>query len=194
MNDFGLFFELGFEHIADINGIDHILFLLALCLGYTLQSWRKLLVLITAFTVGHSITLALSTFRIFSFSTIWIEFLIPLTIVITVMYQVLRVEKLNHVNNKSVIYWMALIFGLIHGLGFSNYLKSLLGAEMNITTQLLAFNIGLEIGQLLIVAILLMINFLFIHLFKIKKLIFDTFICGGVFFIALQMMINRWPL
>ncbi len=193
MNDFGLFFELGFEHIADINGIDHILFILILCLGYNLQSWKKLLVLITAFTVGHSITLGLSTFEIVHFSTTWIEFLIPLTIIVTAIYQVSTVEKLNQLKRLSVIYWLALIFGLIHGLGFSNYLKSLLGKEMNITTQLLAFNLGLETGQILIVAILLLLSFLFIHVFKTKKLIFDTFICGGVFFIALQMMISRWP-
>ena len=88
MNDFRLYFEIGYRHIADLRGIDHILFVMALCLRYQFADWRKILVLVTAFTIGHSITLALSVFNILQYSVKWIEFLIPVTIVITAVSNV----------------------------------------------------------------------------------------------------------
>ena len=192
MNDFGLFFEMGYQHIADLKGIDHILFVVALCIRYQFADWKKLLWLITAFTIGHSITLALSVFNILNYSTSWIEFLIPVTILITAISNVF-VKKFVYKAKFPLIYFFALFFGLIHGLGFSNYLKSLLSKGENIVPELLAFNLGLEAGQLLIVLSILFISLIFVNLFKVSRREYILFISGGVFAIALQMALERIP-
>lgn len=192
MNDFGLFFEMGYQHIADLKGIDHILFVAALCIRYQFADWKKLLWLITAFTIGHSITLALSVFNILNYSTDWIEFLIPVTIVITAISNVF-VKKFVYKAKFPLIYFFALFFGLIHGLGFSNYLKSLLSKGENIIPELLAFNLGLEVGQLLIVLSILFISLIFVNLFKVSRREYILFVSGGIFAIALQMALERIP-
>lgn len=192
MNDFGLFFQMGYEHIADLKGIDHIMFVAALCIRYQFADWKKLLWLVTAFTIGHSITLALSVFNILNYSTSWIEFLIPVTILITAISNVF-VKKFVYKAKFPLIYFFALFFGLIHGLGFSNYLKSLLSKGENIVPELLAFNLGLEAGQLLIVLSILFISLIFVNLFKVNRREYILFISGGIFAIALQMALERIP-
>ncbi len=191
MNDFGLYFTLGRQHIADWQGIDHILFIMALCLRYQLADWRKILVLVTAFTIGHSITLALSVLNVVHYSSKWIEFLIPVTIVITAISNVF-VKRFTFRNKFPFIYFMALFFGLIHGLGFSNYLKSLLGKDSNIIIQLFAFNIGLEAGQLLIVSGVLLLSFVTVGLLKVSRREYVLYCSGGVFALAMQMVLQRW--
>ena len=192
MNDFKLYFEIGYKHIADLSGLDHILFVMALCLRYQFTDWRKILVLVTAFTIGHSITLALSVFKVVDYSMKWIEFLIPVTIVITAVSN-LFVKKFVFKSKFPLIYFLALFFGLIHGLGFSSYLKSLLGSEKNVVWQLLAFNIGLEAGQLLIVTAVLLISFIFVNILKCNRREYLLYATGGIFAIALQMAIDRIP-
>ena len=192
MNDFELYFTLGRQHIADWQGIDHILFILALCLRYQLVDWRKILVLVTAFTIGHSITLALSVLNIFTFPSKWIEFLIPITIIITAISNVF-VRKFVFKSKFSLIYFLALFFGLIHGLGFSNYLKSLLGKDNNVIIQLFAFNIGLEVGQLIIVSGIMLLSYLVVGLMKLNRREFILYVSGGVFALAIQMALQRWP-
>ncbi|TAH07476.1 MAG: HupE/UreJ family protein [Sphingobacteriia bacterium] len=191
MNDFNIFFQVGFRHIADLKGIDHILFVAALCLRYQFADWRKLLVLVTAFTIGHSITLALSVFEIIHYSMNWIEFLIPVTIVITALSN-LFVKKFVFKSRFPLIYFLALFFGLVHGLGFSNYLKSMMGKDHSIVTQLLAFNLGLEAGQLLIVTALLFLSLIFVTLLKINRREYLLLLTGGIFALALQMSIERF--
>ncbi len=192
MNDFRLYFEIGFRHIADLRGIDHILFVMALCLRYQFADWRKILVLVTAFTIGHSITLALSVFNIVQYSVKWIEFLIPVTIVITAVSNVF-VKKFVYKSKFPIIYFFALFFGLVHGLGFSSYLKSLLGSDHNVVWQLLAFNIGLEAGQLVIVLGILLVSFIFLQILKCSRREYILYFSGGIFAIALQMAIERIP-
>ncbi len=192
MNDFGLYFSLGRNHIADWQGIDHILFIAALCIRYQLANWRKILVLVTAFTIGHSITLALSVLNLVHYSSKWIEFLIPVTILITAFSNVF-VKKFTFKSKFPFIYFMALFFGLIHGLGFSNYLKSLLGKDNNILLQLFAFNIGLEAGQLLIVTGILLFSFIVVGLLKVNRREYILYSSGGIFALAIQMILQRWP-
>ncbi|MDB5249031.1 MAG: HupE/UreJ family protein [Segetibacter sp.] len=192
MNSFGLYFALGRQHIADLNGVDHILFVTALCIRYLFADWKKLLLLITAFTIGHSITLALSVLNIIHFSTKWIEFLIPVTIIITAVSN-LFVKKFAFKSKYPVIYFLAIFFGLIHGLGFSNYLKSLLGRGEFVVMKLLAFNIGLEIGQLLIVLAVLLLTFVCINLLKINRREYILFLSGGILGIAVNMALQRIP-
>lgn len=192
MNDFGFFFKWGYQHITELDGIDHILFIVALCIRYQFADWKKLLWLVTAFTIGHSITLALSVFDIIYYSTNWIEFLIPVTILITVISNIF-VKKFTFKSKFPLIYFLALFFGLIHGLGFSNNLKSLLSKGGNIVSELLAFNLGLEAGQLLIVIAILFISLIFVNLFKVNRREYILFISGGIFAIALQMALERNP-
>lgn len=193
MNDFLLYFQIGFKHIADLSGIDHILFILALCIRYQFGDWRKLLILVTAFTLGHSITLALSVFELIQYSMKWIEFLIPATIAITAFSNVF-IKKFAFKSKFPLIYFLALFFGLVHGMGFSTYLKSLLGKGELVVWPLLAFNIGLEAGQLLIVLIILMISLIFVSLFKVNRREYLLFCSAAAFALALQMAIERFPI
>jgi ABC-type antimicrobial peptide transport system permease subunit len=191
MGDFGFYLREGFYHITDWKGYDHILFVMALCLPYFLKDWKQVLVLITAFTIGHSVTLALSIFNQILIPSTWIEFLIPITIIITALENLFRNNtQPRHIRFRYV---SALLFGLIHGLGFSNYLKSMMGKSENIITQLLAFNIGLELGQLLIVLAVLMVSFIFVRLLNIKQREWTVFVSGGIFGISFIMALERLP-
>lgn len=193
MQEFWLYFDLGRQHIADLNGYDHILFVAALCIRYTFADWKKLLVLITAFTIGHSITLALSALNYVTVSKDWIEFLIPVTIVITALSNVWQ-KDITIKKRFPLIYFFALFFGLIHGLGFSSYLKGILGKNENIVTQLLAFNLGLELGQLLIVLAILILTIVCLQIIKMNRREYIILFSGAVFGIALIMALERWPL
>ena len=155
---FSVYLQLGLEHILDLKGYDHILFVVALTTVYGLRQWRHLLVLVTAFTVGHSITLALATLRLVEINSDLVEFLIPVTILITALINIgerfwdKRIPEGDVESRGSwqAKYVLALLFGLIHGLGFSNFLRAVLGGEESLFLPLFSFNVGLEIGQLVI--------------------------------------------
>jgi hypothetical protein len=186
---FGLYFELGREHILDYkNGYDHILFVVALCALYTLQDWKKVIILVTAFTIGHSITLALATLNLISVRSEWVEFLIPCTIFITAASNLFRKEDSIHDQRVQTNYILALFFGLIHGLGFSNYLRAILSKEQSITTPLFAFNVGLEFGQLVIVALFLATCFIFVDLFGVSRRDWKLVISSAVAGISLVLI------
>lgn len=198
MDDFLIYLRLGFNHITDPRGYDHILFVIALCATYTIRQWRQVLVLVTAFTIGHSITLALATLRLINYSTALVELLIPVTILITAVSnfvyaepkkRTLRVSKPSP--NRAWRYGLALVFGLIHGMGFSNYLRSLLGREADIVQPLLAFNIGLESGQLLIVGLILVSAYLVLDLLQSSRLRWTLLVSGIVAGMALSLIINN---
>ncbi|MFT6827779.1 MAG: ABC-type antimicrobial peptide transport system permease subunit [Roseivirga sp.] len=188
MDQFKLYFQLGYEHIIDLNGFDHILFIVALCAIYVAQDWKKVLILVTAFTIGHSITLALSTFELVNFRTDLIEFMISVTIFVAALSNLFRKEGGVNTKALNINYLFALFFGLIHGLGFSNYLKSLLGKSESIITQLLAFNLGLELGQIIIVVIFMIISFVFTGLFNVARRDWKLIISSAIAGIAITMM------
>jgi hydrogenase/urease accessory protein HupE len=192
MSDFSIFFPMGIEHITDLNGLDHILFIAALCLRYVIDDWKKILVLVTAFTIGHSITLALSTLSVIDVPRVWTEFFIAVTIVITAISNCF-VKDFKFKNKYPVIYFFALFFGLIHGLGFSTLLKSMLGKDQSIVMQLLAFNLGLEVGQIIIVAGILIISFILVTMFRINRKYYLLFASGGIAALALEMALQRIP-
>ncbi len=152
------YLDLGFRHITDLEGYDHMLFLLALGASFRPKEWSKLLILITAFTVGHSLTLALSVLNVVSVSKDLVEFLIPVTILFTSLLNLYRAKQVLAVRRIGIEYSMALFFGLIHGLGFSNYLRALLSDKL--LFPLFSFNIGIELGQILVIAIFFSIQFL----------------------------------
>lgn len=191
MQDFSLYFELGWQHILDWKGYDHILFVMVLCGTYLLSDWRKVLLLVTAFTVGHSITLALSVFKIVHVNTGMIEFLIPVTIVITAFSNIIAGK--TKPKGMQLKYILTLFFGLIHGLGFSNYLNSLLGKSTNIVAELFAFNLGLEVGQIAIVIGILFISFILINFIKVKRWDWNFFLSSAIFGISFIMAAERWP-
>lgn len=192
MSEFQLYFLLGKDHILDYaNGYDHILFVLALCAVYVIADWMKILILVTAFTIGHSITLALSTLNVISVNVQWIEFLIPLTIFITAVSNLFRKEASLTQNRVQANYFFALFFGLIHGMGFSNYLKALLGKDQNIVTQLFAFNVGLEFGQIIIVGIFLAVSFIAIGIAGADKRDWKMVLSSAIAGISLILMKDR---
>ncbi len=193
MSDFQTFFKLGFQHITDINGYDHILFVIALCAIFRLKDLKKVAFLITAFTIGHSLTLALATLQVITYSTDLIEFLIPVSIFLTCFINLFHksAERPSQIEKSSVLrYPMAMLFGLIHGMGFSNYLRSLLGKEESIWQPLLSFNLGLEIGQLLIVLLSLIVSSLLLDIFRVKKHDWNLILSSLVAGIALTLILS----
>lgn len=198
---FSAYLSLGFDHISDLNGYDHILFIVALCAIYQLREWRKVAILVTAFTIGHSITLALVALDIIPINGALIEFLIPVTIVLTAIYNVVvhtfagNTEEKTFNRKINFNYLFALLFGLIHGLGFSNFFKSSVmpGQEGEFIKQLFSFNVGVELGQLVIVAFVLGASFVAMNLLKVKQREWNLFISGGAAGIALIMALERIP-
>lgn len=190
MEEFSLYFAEGWKHIADLNGYDHILFVMALCAVYLVKDWKKVLVLVTAFTVGHSITLALSVLNIIRVPTALIEFLIPVTIVITALVNIIRRDRSG--TGLGVNYFLALFFGLIHGMGFSNYLKSMLGTGTNVAKPLLAFNLGLEFGQVLIVLAILLMAQIVVNVTRMARRDWILFLSAAIFGCAFIMSIERF--
>jgi HupE / UreJ protein len=194
---FQTYLELGFKHISDIAAYDHILFIVALCAIYQISEWKKVLILVTAFTIGHSITLALAVFGMISFPQKTIELLIPVTIFVTCLYNIIRsnIDKADSVFNKNINinYFFAMFFGLIHGMGFSNFLKAMLmpGEESQLIKQLFAFNIGIELGQLLIVAIILIVSFVALNLIKIKQNYWNIGLSTIVGLMAVKLFVEQ---
>ena len=151
MSDLGAFIQLGFRHITDLEAMDHILFLLALAAIYRPRDWRNALWVVTAFTVGHSITLALAVTGAVRMPTKLIEFLIPVTIVATCIENIVVADRQRapmHGNYRPVF---AGVFGLVHGAGFANYLRDLF--QDHIALPLFGFNVGIELGQIVVLAI-----------------------------------------
>ncbi|NDC87462.1 MAG: HupE/UreJ family protein [Bacteroidetes bacterium] len=192
MEGFLVYLRLGFDHILDWAGYDHMLFLLALVTTATLASWRQLLILVTAFTVGHSITLAIATFDVYRADAALVETLIPMTIVVTSLLNLTQVNNTRRASVRDRLpYLLTLFFGLVHGLGFSNYLRAILGAEENLFLPLLAFNVGLEVGQLIVVAGILFVSTLVQNAIQIPRRYWIVFMSGCTFGISLLMALER---
>jgi hypothetical protein len=201
--EFFSYCQLGFVHISDLSAYDHILFVIALCAMYdptrSRRELRRLLWLITAFTVGHSITLALSVLNILVFSTQIVEFLIPCTILLTAAANIVSLRNMDaamthhQVSYEQLKYGIALCFGFIHGMGFSTFLKSLLGRESNITLPLLAFNIGLELGQILIIAVVAILTFCMTRLLRLQRRDWAFVLSGAAFGVALTLLLKNNP-
>lgn len=184
------FLEIGFEHILDIEAYDHLLFILVLCAGFTLKDWRGIIWLATAFTIGHSITLAIVTFDLVPVNSALVELLIPITIILSGLID-LGERYFSWKLSQVIKYIMIGLFGLIHGSGFSGYLKALLIGEDSVITPLLAFNIGVELAQISIIAVVFLLVFLVWKGFRIS---FDKYrhvvsIIGIL--VALWMVVER---
>ena len=161
MNDFAFYFHLGWRHIISKDALDHQLFIVALASIYLADNWKELLILVTAFTLGHSLTLALSTYDVIHADSAWVEFLIPVTILITAVINFFR--KNFHPASYRLQYILALLFGLVHGLGFANTIRLMLAQDQRIFQPLFGFNFGLEVGQLVVVLVVLALSYLFVN-------------------------------
>ena len=192
MSDFAFYFKMGWEHIISKDALDHQLFILALACVYIITDIKRVLILVTAFTVGHSLTLALSVLDIIRFSSKWVEFLIPCTIFITALNNIFQINSVN--KSARINYYLALCFGLIHGMGFANAIRIMLARDQTIGWGLFGFNVGLEAGQIFVVAVILMTGMLFLNFFKVKRRDWIFFLSSGVFALSLKMALDRIPL
>ncbi|WP_435261465.1 HupE/UreJ family protein [Tenacibaculum sp. nBUS_03] len=190
MNDFIFYFKMGLFHVLDIKAYDHILFLIVLAVVYQFKQWKKVLWLITLFTIGHSITLALSAYGIINVRADLVEFLIPLTIFITGLMNVLTAKKAS-VGKENQNLFFALFFGLIHGLGFSNYFKIMIGKASDKLVPLLEFALGVEVAQVIIVLGILLIGSLSQSVLGVNRRDWILVVSSIVIGFAFQMMIDR---
>ncbi|WP_018612629.1 HupE/UreJ family protein [Segetibacter koreensis] len=191
MNDIIFYFTLGWEHIISLDALDHQLFILALIVLYTLKEWKQVLILVTAFTIGHSITLALSTLHVLTVPSRLVEFLIPCTILITAAANIIKPAH-GHRKVESN-YFLAMFFGFIHGLGFANALQFMLARDQSLGLSLLSFNLGLEAGQIMVVVILLLLAHIFIYFLKINRKYWIITISALVLVVSIKMAIERFP-
>lgn len=190
MDDLILYFTLGLRHVLDILAYDHVLFIIVLTIIYNFNQWRKVVWLVTFFTIGHSLTLALAAFNLLKIPLEIIEFLIPVTICITGLFNILKISRESNRKEQSMVFF-ALIFGLIHGLGFSNYFRGIIGREEDKILPLIEFALGIEAAQIVIVLCILILGMLLQNFFKVSKR--DWVLVGSsiVIGVALPMVINR---
>ncbi|MEO6546894.1 MAG: HupE/UreJ family protein [Ferruginibacter sp.] len=192
MEDFTLFFETGWHHIISLNALDHILFILALAAIYLLQNWKQVLVLVTAFTIGHSLTLALSVYDVVRINHSWVEFLIPITIIATAGFNFMVKDFTP--GSLRVNYFLALFFGLIHGMGFANTIRFMLAKDEHIALPLMGFNLGLEAGQIVVVATILVTGYLLVNRAGLKRKWWVWILSATCLIIAINMAVRRWPI
>jgi len=191
MQDFGFYFGLGWEHIIRKDALDHQLFIAALAAIYLLKDWKQVLVLVTAFTIGHSLTLALSVFDVIRFNSKWVEFLIPVTIVLTAVSNLFQKEFTPR--SVRINYLLALVFGLVHGMGFANSIRFMMADDQTVGWSLFGFNVGLEAGQIAVVLVLLLLSYFIVTICKIARRDWVIFLSAAVFGLALKMVLERIP-
>lgn len=190
MNDFIFYFKLGLNHVLDLQAYDHVLFLMVLVAAYSLKQWKELLWLVTAFTLGHTLTLALSTYKLISVNAAIVEFLIPATIVFTAVLNLFSAGKTSGMS--KLILFLSFCFGWIHGLGFSNYFKMLIAGSDTKLLQLIEFSLGIEAAQLVIVVIITALFLLLHTIFKVSKRDWVLVLSSIVIGIAIPMLVERY--
>lgn len=191
MSDFSFYFEMGWHHIISRGAFDHQLFIVALAAIYVVKDWKQVLILVTAFTIGHSITLFLSVKGWITMSSRIVEFLIACTIVITAISNLF--QKKFTPKTIRINYFLALFFGLIHGLGYANTIRLALASDQSLGWGLFGFNVGLEIGQILVVLIILILSFIVVDIFKASRRDWVLFASACAFSQGLIQAIDRWP-
>ncbi len=168
MSEFLFYFELGMRHVLDWNAYDHMLFLIVLVVAYTFQNWKKIAALVTLFTLGHSISLLLAVYGVVSINARLVEFLIPITILITALFHVFTAGKSAH-NNYRLLYASTLFFGLVHGFAFSSGFKIASSGASSKLLALLEFALGIEVAQIIVVVVVLLISFIVQTFFRFSK-------------------------
>ena len=185
MSQFWIYFQIGLKHVLDIDSYDHVLFLIALATPFSFKDWKRIVLLVSLFTIGHTMALLLSVFGIIAFKVSVIELLIPITILITAIYNLLTASKSNKNRGLNLIFFITLFFGIIHGLGFSNYFKSILGGHaVSKLLPLFEFALGIEAAQIVVVFIVLILSYTVQTVFRFSRrdwaLVFSAFVIGVV--------------
>lgn len=188
MQSFSIYLRLGFEHISNLAGFDHILFLIALCAVYRIEQWRSIIILVTAFTIGHSVTLVLTSVGSLTIPSNIVEFLIPTTILLTAIHNVFGDGRSASPLKPGWNYLIALLFGFIHGMGFSNYFRALLMDDSSIAIPLLGFNLGIELGQLLVVLLVVGVAYVFLNVMRVRHRDWNLFVSGAAAGMSLIFM------
>ncbi|UPZ16312.1 HupE/UreJ family protein [Flavobacterium humidisoli] len=185
MSQFWIYFQIGLKHVLDINAYDHVLFLIALTVSYLFKDWKRIFLLVSLFTIGHTLALVLSVYGIIAIKVDVVEFLIPITILVTALYHLFTAGKTSKNDGVNLVFFITLFFGIIHGLGFSNYFKTILGGSA--TSKLLPlgeFALGIEAAQLVVVFVVLVISYIVQTVFRFSKrdwaLVMSAFIIGVV--------------
>ena len=197
MSEFWIYFNIGLKHVLNINAYDHVLFLIALTIPYAFKDWRRLLLLITLFTVGHTLALVLSVYEIVYIKSNLIEFIIPITILVVAIFNLFTAGKNNKNESVSLIAFVTLFFGIIHGLGFSNYFKTIIpGKSSAKLLPLTEFALGIETAQIIVVFVVLIISYIIQTFFRFSKrdwtLVMSAFIIGVIIPLIIQSPIwNR---
>ncbi|MGB2224321.1 MAG: HupE/UreJ family protein [Polaribacter sp.] len=190
MDDFMLYIKMGLNHVLDFSAYDHILFLIVLAVVFKTKEWRKVLWLVTFFTIGHSLTLGLSAYGIVKVPVDVVEFLIPLTIFITAVVNVLHTKEIASISNSINLLFSG-VFGLIHGLGFSNYFRLMIGQEEDKLMPLIEFALGIEIAQIVVVVSILLFGYLLKNVFRVTNRDWIIVTSSIVIGFAIQMMAER---
>jgi ABC-type transport system involved in multi-copper enzyme maturation permease subunit len=191
MSDFWLYFKLGLNHVLDWAGYDHLLFIVVLCAAYTFSSWKRLLLLVTVFTVGHTTSLFLSNYGIVNVSPTWIEFLIPITILTTAGYNIFRTRRLRSEEKTGLLFFAALFFGIIHGFGFGRYFNQI-NDEQELM-PLIEFALGIETAQIIVVFIVLILASVSQFFVRFKKRDWIMVVSSIVIGMTIPMVIENWP-
>lgn len=192
MSDFWLLVELGFSHVWDWQGYDHLLFLAALCLPFSSRQWKPLLWLITCFTIGHSLSLILASLEVVAVSSIWIEFLIPVSIAATAVYNIIYAKAVR-VRNNQLVMWVTLFFGLVHGFGFAGYFELIRDVEQPLWSSLLFFALGIEGAQIVLGTLMLLLSFVVLNVFDRNRRDWILVVSSVIIGILLPIIIERWP-
>jgi len=194
MQEFLFYIKLGLDHVLDFGAYDHILFLSALTVPFTFRNWKRVLVLATIFTLAHCTSLALSVYEVVTMDVGLIEFLIPVTILLTALFNFAYVYK-ESLNVGIFMHILATaFFGLIHGFGFSNYFKMLMAEEENKITPLLGFATGIELSQVTVILIVLTISYVILELLKAKRWIFIAVASILIIVITIPLLIATFPI
>lgn len=193
MQDFWFYTELGLNHVLDINAYDHILFLLVLVIPFTFKNWVKVLWLATIFTATHCLSLALSAFEVITIDVSLIEFLIPVTILLTALYNILKLRI--SIEAKSMAWHMiaTAFFGLVHGFGFSNYFRMLVAELDEKVSPLMGFALGIELSQVVIVLMVLLLTFVFQTILNVKRSLFVLVASTIVILITIPLLYDKFP-
>ena len=192
MSDFLLYLKLGLTHVLDWQAYDHILFLIVLVVAYNFSNWKRIFILVSLFTIGHTVSLLLVNYSVVAISSKWVEFLIPVTILVAAFYNLLTSGKNNRSEKVGLFYVITIFFGLVHGFGFATYYKMIAGG--NEILPLLEFALGIELAQIIVVTIVLIFSFIFQSVLRFNKKDWVLVVSSIVIGLVIPMLQNNWPL
>ena len=190
LQDFWFNVQYGVNHVLDINAYDHVLFLIVLTIPYLFKDWKRVLLLVSVFTLGHTLSLVLAAYNVVRVNGELVEFLIPITILVVALFNVFTAGKGAQKEKIGVLFFSTLFFGLVHGLGFAREFKILVSGTDNKLITLLEFALGIELAQIIIVFIVLFLGYLIQTIFRFSKRDWIMVISAIVVGLVIPMIMN----